>query len=384
MSNNERVLAATPVITMTDDTTARFTLQNGQPVKYITLSKGQHFAATKSDGSWSIKVGSGMVTVEDRLVTPSKKKISFASLKNKIELNTNTFAPIYAAHAKKGKPIATIAKNMRISSNGLKGQFYEVVIGGRTGYIHCNDVSADTGVPVLIYHHFVKNQANSVYKDSSSVYDIDLFDQQMNYLQKNGFSTITLKDLDLWMQRKQALPSKAVVLTFDDANLSVEKLVYPILKRNNMVATTFIIGDRVTNNTPEFNMETVQFAGYAELAGITDIFDLEYHTYGLHVFNSLTGKSGLQYASANALKYDFINAKEVLLKADPTAVPSYFAYPYGKYIKANEAVLIQSGISLAFLNKGGKAEISSPRLYIPRIPVQGHMTVKQFAKAIRN
>ena len=273
---------------------------------------------------------------------------------------------------------------MRISSNGIKGNFFEVVIGGRKGYIHRDDVEIDTGIPILIYHHFVKNQAHSVYKNNSSVYDIDLFAQQMDYLEKKGFTTISLKDLDLWMKRQQALPAKAVVLTFDDANLSIEKLVYPILKQKKMTATTFVIGDRVNEEEHEFDMNKIQFTSFGGLQKINDIFELEYHTYGLHVFNSVSGKSGLQYASPNAMKYDFINSKEVLTQLNPTAQPSYFAYPYGKYMKEHEPVLIQQGVSLALLNKGGKAKITSPRLYVPRIPVQNTMTLKQFVQTVNN
>lgn len=381
---NDHTYAAAINIELTSNVTARFTLQNGEEIKYITLSKGQYFRATEVEGNWQIKVGNGIITIAERFAVKTSKKFSLSPQTNKVELHTKTFSPVYAQHAKKGKPLATMAKNVRISSNGMKGNYFEVVIGGRKGYIHRDDVEIDTGVPILIYHHFVKNQAQSVYKNSSSVYDIDLFTQQMDYLKSKGFTTISLKDLDLWMKRQQALPAKAVVLTFDDANLSVEKLVYPILKQRKMIATTFVIGDRVKEEENEFDMNKIQFTSFDGLQKINDIFDLEYHTYGLHVFNSVTLKSGLQYASPNALKFDFLNAKDVLAQLNPNAQPSYFSYPYGKYLKEHEPMLIQQGVSLAFLNKGGKAKISSPRLYVPRVPVPNTMTLKQFVQTVNN
>ena len=278
-ATTNHAFADSTTIETTSDATARLTLQNGQTMKYITFPKGQVLMATQEDNSWHIKVGNGTVSIIDRFVQASSKKFTPASINNKVEINTIKPATIYSTHAKKGKPLATLASNMRISSNGLKGNFYEVVLGGHLGYIHRKDVTLDTGVPVLIYHHFVKDLANSIYKNNASVFDIDLFEEQMNYLARKEFTTISLKDLDLWMQRKQALPAKAVVLTFDDANLSVEKLVYPILKRKNMFATTFVIGDRVHDTVPEFNMEKVQFAGFTELRKMRDVFDLEHHTY---------------------------------------------------------------------------------------------------------
>ena len=79
-----------------------------------------------------------------------------------------------------------------------------------------------------------------------------------------------------------------------------------------------------------------------------------------------------------------MHAHEVFYKIDPDLAPRYFAYPYGKYVKAQESILIQNRISLAFLNKGGKVKATSPRLYVPRTPVQNTMTLKQFTQAINN
>lgn len=380
---DKNVEASQNTIEISQDTVARLHLQH-EAVKYITLNKGQKFLATRGVDYWKIKVGNGTVTIASHFATPSSSSISNAKLTSKIEINTVHFANVYPKHEKKGKVIATIAQNMRISSNGRKGDFYEVIIGGRKGYVHYKDVELDKGVPVLIYHHFVKNQKNTAFRDNLSVYDIDLFEQQMHYLKDNNFTTITLQDFDLWLQRKQNLPAKAVVLTFDDANLSVPHLVYPILKEYGMRGATFIIGDRVKEETPEFDMLKVQFAGFDELAMISDIIDLEHHTYALHRFNYETKRGYMQDAKLNDLRLDFQKTTEVIQQANKTANPKYLAYPYGKYAKNQEVALIDSGISLAFLNKGGKAKINSPRLYVPRVPIQATTTLPQFKQLVAN
>ncbi len=380
---NTNVEANQTTIKISQDTVARLHLQH-EAVKYITLYKGQQFVAAKVEDHWEIKVGNGKVTIASRFATPSNSSIANAKLNNKVEINTIHFANVYPKHEKKGKLIATIAKNMRISSNGRKGDFYEVIIGGRKGYIHYKDVELDKGVPILIYHHFVENQKNTAFRDSLSVYDIDLFEQQMHYLKNNNFTTITLQDFDLWLQRKQNLPAKAVVLTFDDANLSVPQLVYPILKQYGMRGATFIIGDRVKVETPEFNMLKVQFAGFKELAMISDIIDLEHHTYALHRFNTETKRGYLQDTKLNDLRLDFKKNTEVIQQANSTSHPKYFAYPYGKYNKNQEIALVDSGISLAFLNKGGKAKINSSRFYVPRVPIQATTTLAQFKQLVTN
>ena len=92
--------ADSTTIETTSDTTARFTLQNGQTIKYITFPKGQVLMATQEDNLWHIKVGNGTVSITDRFVKASSKKFTSASIKNKVEISTIKPATIYSTHAK--------------------------------------------------------------------------------------------------------------------------------------------------------------------------------------------------------------------------------------------------------------------------------------------
>lgn len=376
--------ANTTSIELVKDTTARFTLTTGEVIKYVDLKSNERYIATKVNDQWQITIGNAQVTIPINAAQIAKKSVTIHKRAHKVELITTSAAPIYAAKSTSKKPFATMAKNMRISSNGRTGNYYEVIVGGRKGYIHHKSVMNDSGVPILIYHHFVSNQSKSVFKDNRSVLDINLFKEQLNYLDEKDFVTISLKDFDLWTQKKQTLPGKAVALTFDDANLSVPHLVYPLLEEKNMYGTTFVITGRVADEPAPFDMEKIQFSSLPELRQIKDRIFPEYHTHGLHSFNYVTGKAALQSTSSAALGYDFEHSKELFNKIDPTLKMSYFAYPYGIYMKEHEKTLIQKGISLAFLNKGGKAELTSPRLYVPRIPIQKGMTLTQFKKLVNN
>lgn len=378
--------ASMTTIKIEQEATARFYLHNGQQVKYITLPKGQTYQASLEDNHWLLTVGNAHVHISKHYAKPVSEKIKVAKNTNKLQLLTHKAVPVYQSHTKKGKQIATLAKNTRISSNGIKGNYYEIVIGGKLGYIPHKNVEIDTGVPILIYHHFVENISDSIFRDNVSVVDIQSFEQQMSHLKKQGYTTISLKDLDKWMQRKQALPAKAVALTFDDANLSAEKMVYPILVEKDLYGTTFVIGNRVKEEVPEFNPEAkiVQFAGFNELYRIQDRIEIEHHTYGLHVFNQALGRSQLQMTTTKNLRRDFELINEVFTQIDPRIEARYYSYPFGKFNKNQEAVLIENNISLAFLNKGGKAKISSPRLYVPRTPIQNTVTLEKFKELVKN
>lgn len=378
--------ASMTTIKIEKEATARFYLHNGQQVKYITLPKGQTYQAALEENNWLITIGNAQVQIQQHYAKPVSEKIKVAKNTNKLQLLTHKAVPVYESHTKKSKQIATLAKNTRFSSNGVKGNYYEIVIGGKLGYIPHKSVEIDSGIPVLIYHHFVENITESVFSDNISVVDIQSFEQQMSYLKKQGYTTIALKDLDLWMQKKQALPAKAVALTFDDANLSLEKMAYPILAKHDMYGTTFVIGNRVKEEVPKFNPESkiVQFSGFNELYRIKDRIELEHHTHSLHVFNQALRRSQLQMTTNKDLRRDFEQANEVFAQIDPRIKAHYYSYPFGKFNKNQEAVFIENNISLAFLNKGGKAKISSPRLYVPRIPVQNGLTLTQFKELVKN
>lgn len=382
---NETYAQEEATILLNSNVTGRIELQNGEKVKYVTLYSDIYYSATSSNkDEWAVKVGNAEITVPKRLTKSMPETFLHELPKDKMDVITTQTTFVFSQPSTISQAIASFPKYTRISTNGSLGGYYEVVIGGQKGYIHKSNVEKDNGVPILIYHHLVKNQNTSIFKNNTSVYDIALFEEQMNYLNKAGFTTISLEDLDLWMKKKQSLPGKSVVLTFDDANLSVGKLVYPILKKNNMQATTFVIGNRVKKEKQTFDMFTFQFANFNELRKIKDVFNLEYHTYAYHEFNSKTGRSILQDASVLDVLLDFERSKQLIKSIDTTSNPRYFAYPYGKFNIEHEEAFIQSGVSLAFLNKGGKATTNSPRLYVPRIPVQAQMTLEQFKQSVNN
>ncbi|MGN7477678.1 polysaccharide deacetylase family protein [Solibacillus silvestris] len=373
-------------IQIEEETTARFHLHNGQEVKYITFSKGETYSAVLEDSSWLIEAGNAKVQIGEQRARRLNEKIQPAKNKNKVQILTHETVPVYASHHGKGKPIAILGQNTRISSNGVKGNYYEIVIGGKLGYVPISKMEIDSGIPILIYHHFVKDIKNSYFRNNVSVVDIDHFEQQMTFLNDENFTTVSLKDVDLWMQKKQALPAKVVALTFDDANLSLEKMVYPILQGKNMYGTTFVIGNRVKDETPEFNSEAekVQFSGFNELHNVMERIEIEHHTYALHVYDQALKRSQLQLTSNRGLHYDLQQANEVFQRIDPNIQAQYYSYPFGKFNKNHEATLIENNISLAFLNRGGKTEMTSPRLYVPRIPIQNSMPLEHFKTLIQN
>jgi len=70
---------------------------------------------------------------------------------------------------------------------------------------------------------------------------LEEFAKQMAYLKNEKFNVISLSKLVEWIEKKQIIPKKTVVLTFDDGYEDNCSNVLPILKRYNFPATIFLV-----------------------------------------------------------------------------------------------------------------------------------------------
>src|SRR5689334_6826747 len=97
-----------------------------------------------------------------------------------------------------------------------------------------------TSIPILTYHYIANNpNPKDIQRDALSV-SPDKFEAQMDYLSKNGFEPITLDTMYAIFHNQTHAPIKPVVLTFDDGYIDFYTNVYPILRRFNFHAVSFI------------------------------------------------------------------------------------------------------------------------------------------------
>jgi peptidoglycan/xylan/chitin deacetylase (PgdA/CDA1 family) len=81
-------------------------------------------------------------------------------------------------------------------------------------------------------YHYVRDLLNSRYTEIKGL-DINLFKEQIYFLKKN-YNFITMEQLIDSIDGKFNLPSKSVLLTFDDAYIDHYTNVFPILANNNI------------------------------------------------------------------------------------------------------------------------------------------------------
>jgi peptidoglycan/xylan/chitin deacetylase (PgdA/CDA1 family) len=99
-------------------------------------------------------------------------------------------------------------------------------------------------VPVLAYRGVVADEEAA---GDFRLVALGRFAEQMEHLARNGYATATVADLAEYMRGERTLPTRAVVLTFDDAWGDAEE-VATILDRHGLDGTFFVGVDAVTES----------------------------------------------------------------------------------------------------------------------------------------
>ena len=95
-----------------------------------------------------------------------------------------------------------------------------------------------TGVPVIMYHSIGIPNNNWQWRHLTIPYEI--FENQLKWLKKKRFHTITLQELYDYMNEGKKIPKKSIVLTFDDGYLDNWVFAYPLLKKYSFNATLYV------------------------------------------------------------------------------------------------------------------------------------------------
>ena len=259
------------------------------------------------------------------------------------------------------------------------GNWWKVDAGGRVGFLYKASTSVDKGVPILMYHHFLsaKEKADSQFADKSTTVINTQFNEQMDFLKKNGFTTISTKDLERYMNRQVNLPAKSVVITIDDGNISSRIYAYPKLKEHGFVADQFIITSRTPKTPHIFNHKTLHFLSQQEMDAMVDVYNYHGHTHELHSLTD-SNKSFVTAMNRNVVKRDLLLNRSLLNNT------TYFAYPFGQYTNDTVSILRETGFTMAYTTRRGRAQLGMNKLLIPRAGIEPNQSIAEFAKIVNN
>jgi peptidoglycan/xylan/chitin deacetylase (PgdA/CDA1 family) len=182
-------------------------------------------------------------------------------------------------------------------------------------------------IPVLTYH---------AVHDERSVLSIPpaLFKWQMDWLSRADYHVLPLRELVKRLQHGEAIPPRALAITFDDGFACSYDHAFPVLKRHGFPATVFLVAGYFgrTNDwsgqpagLPTLPLLTLEQVREMDRAGIE---------FGSHSLNH----PRLDELAPLDLEREVVASKAIIEDAlgHPIAL---FCYPYGRYNQAVKAAV---------------------------------------------
>ncbi|CDG95194.1 Putative xylanase/chitin deacetylase [Xenorhabdus bovienii str. puntauvense] len=369
----------------------------GEHIVQVGLLKKDHFlkAAQEKgdqDDHYEFHFGNGQGYIEKENLKEVKKSVSFnvplATLDKKNSENLMIFKDVrvYSTPEVNSSSIAILSANLRYPIlDKLKDPsdqtWYEVNLGDRLGYISGQDAELDHGIPLLTYHHILKDKENKRFLHTSTTTSLSAFREQMDYLKQADYTTISLYELEGYLNGTLNLPAKVVGLTFDDGLKSIYRYAYPILKKNGQKATLFIISSRIKRYPQEWNSEDLQFMNLSALYATKDVFDFQSHTHFLHRLGK--NKQPILFSrSYHTILYDFERSRRALSQFNPHVL--YLSYPFGGYNQQAMDAARNAGFHLAVTTKQGKVKLGDNPFALKRLYILRTDSIEKMAKVIAN
>lgn len=105
-----------------------------------------------------------------------------------------------------------------------------------------------TSLPILMYHHIQPEDIAKSKGQTGLTVTPTFLGSHVDYLQQHGYHIIRIQDLVNFFNSNTALPSKPILLTFDDGYQDFYDYAYPILKNKNAFGTLFVPTGLMENN----------------------------------------------------------------------------------------------------------------------------------------
>lgn len=194
-------------------------------------------------------------------------------------------------------------------------------------------------------------------------------------MHKNNYKTLTLDEFYNWKQGNIEVPFKSVLITFDDGFLSNYEYAFPLLKKYNMNATIFLIGESISYGTDNWNGSLHDYMSKNIIKKCKEEYPnitFASHSYSLHIKNAVSNKT------IEEIESDIQNFNKNIINTQ------YYCYPYGEYNNKMIETLKNNNYKLAFIygperKDYRKASRDDNNYKIPRLNISSGMKTSKFA-----
>jgi len=282
-------------------------------------------------------------------------------------------------------------------------KFILILIAVTSSYLMANDVpnicSRDQNpneFTVLSYHE-ISDKSETL--DSSYAVTPEHFEEQVLWLIKSGYHFISIDDILKYRKMKKPLPTKAVLMTFDDGYQSVYANAYPIIKKYKIPIVIALVGSWMeAKEIVDFDGHKIarsKFLSQQELREMVNsgLVEIGSHTYFLH--KGITGNPQGNMQPAVITRQWLIDKKvyedekayqerisddlaknNAFIKRYTGQTPRVMVWPYGYYNKEVRIIAERLGMPIGLTLDDGSNTAITPLWGLRRILIEKSMTLK--------
>jgi peptidoglycan/xylan/chitin deacetylase (PgdA/CDA1 family) len=208
-------------------------------------------------------------------------------------------------------------------------------------------------VPVLCYHQIREWRSSDSKTAKDYIVPVNNFREEMKLLSDSGYHTILPDELIAYLVRRTPLPSKPVMLSFDDTDLSQYTIAAAEMKKYGFKGVFFIM--TVSLGRP----------GYMSSGQVKQLSDdgniIGSHTWDHHNVKKYQKEDWVKQIEKPTIQLETITGKPI----------HYFAYPFGLWDSSVIPEIKNRGFAAAF-QLSTKRDKTDPLFTIRRMIVPGY------------
>ncbi len=207
-------------------------------------------------------------------------------------------------------------------------------------------------IPIITYHKICRQKEFGI-----NVIDPIQFKKQMRFLHANNYRPITFKNV-----LTNNIPSKPIIITFDDGYQSVFQYALPILREFNFQAVVFVISNYIgKDNTWDAKLSSKRFKhlNENEIALLT--------LAGIEIGSHGESHRALPFLNDDFIRKELEKSRNILHEITNQNIIS-LAYPFGMQNKRIQNIAKLSGYKFGCINLWGDRQKENP-FCLKRIPI---------------
>ena len=218
-------------------------------------------------------------------------------------------------------------------------------------------------VPILCYHQIRDWTGRDSKNAKDYIVPVAQFKAQIKMLADSGYHTVSPDQLFAYMTTGAKLPSKPILLTFDDTDLDQFTVARPTLEKYGFKAMYFVM--TVSLGRPRYMTKAMvkQLSDEGNIIGS--------HTWDHHNVKKYQGKDWETQIDKPTKTLEEITGKKI----------NYFAYPFGLWNPQAFPELKKRGFVAAF-SLAEKRDQNDPLFTIRRIIASGYWTPRTLHNSI--